>query len=230
MITTCIRKGLAKQILFSAGIPTPAFRLFSKASGSFDLPYPAFVKPADDDASVGISHKSVVHNQKEMLDRVGNILRNYQQDALVEEFIEGREFAVSIWGNGNDIRVLPIAEMDYSKISNAFDRILTYESKWEEGTFEFENIQSLVPAKLESMDEVRIKDIGKRAYIAVGLRDFGRVDIRYREGIPFVIDINEIPDLGPNDGFSKSTRAAGYSHEDTIEQILLFAMEREGLI
>ena len=77
---------------------------------------------------------------------------------------------------------------------------------------------------------MRIKDIGKRAYIAVGLRDFGRVDIRYREGIPFVIDINEIPDLGPNDGFSKSTRAAGYSHEDTIEQILLFAMEREGLI
>lgn len=230
VITTCIRKGQAKKKFLAKGVPTPRFKVFSRASGGIDFTYPAFVKPSDDDASVGISHDSVVQDHKQMLQRVSYILERYHQDALVEEFIAGREFAVSLWGNGETLRVLPIAEMDYSQVSDPLNRILTYESKWEPGTFDFEKIPTKVPADLQPEEETHVKETALLAFQTIGLRDFGRVDIRFRNGTAFVIDINEIPDLGPTDGFSKSTRAAGFSHEDTIEQILKFALQREGML
>ncbi len=230
VITLCIRKGLAKKIFMKAGVSTPRYGLFSKPSGTFEFDFPAFVKPADDDASVGVTHASVVHDNEEMIERVAYILDRYHQAALVEEFIPGREFAVSIWGNGGETRALPIAEMDYSHVPNPLDQILTYESKWEPGASEYHTIQSHVPALLEPAEETMVKETALLAFRTLGLRDFGRVDIRYRNNIPYVIDVNEIPDLGPNDGFSKSTRAAGYSHEDTIEQILKFGLQREGFV
>lgn len=230
VITSCIRKGLAKKVFMTAGVSTPRYRLFSKPSGTFEFDFPAFVKPADDDASVGVTHASVVHDDQEMLQRVGYILERYHQAALVEEFIQGREFAVSIWGNGNEMQALPIAEMDYSAVPDPLDQILTYESKWEPDASEYHMIQSHVPALLAPEEESLVKETALLAFRSLGLRDFGRVDIRYRNNIPYVIDVNEIPDLGPNDGFSKSARAAGFSHEDTIEQILKFGLQREGFL
>jgi len=230
VITTCIKKGQTKRKLIAHGVSTPRYQVFSKPTGTYRYDLPAIVKPIADDGSVGITKESVVKTQEELMKRVEYIIHRYKQDALVEEYIQGRELAVSVWGNGADIQVLPIVEQDYSLIPDPLCRILTYESKWDPASFEYQNIPSRCPADLEPDEQSRVADVARRAYQVLGLRDFGRVDIRYRDGIPYVIDINEIPDLGPGDGFSKSTQAAGFSHEETVEQILKFAMKREGIV
>ena len=229
VITTCIKKGDTKRKLISNGVATPRYQVFTRPTGSFRYSFPAIVKPIADDGSVGITKDSVVKTQAEMLHRVAYLLDRYRQSALVEEYIQGRELAVSIWGNGENVKTLPITEQDYSLIPDPLARILTYEAKWDPASFEFHNIPSHCPANLTAGEASLVAGMALKAYQTIGLRDFGRVDIRYRDGIPYVIDINEIPDLGPEDGFSNATRTAGYSHEETVNQILSFAMQREGL-
>jgi D-alanine-D-alanine ligase len=228
VITTCINKSRTKRKLIAHGVATPRYQVFSKPAGFFRYDFPAIVKPVAEDASVGITRDSVVTTQEELLRRVEYLLCHYRQNALVEEYIQGRELAVSLWGNGANVKVLPITEQDYSLIPDPLCRILTYESKWNPASFEYLNIHSPCPADLDHEDESRIADMAVRTYQAIGLRDFGRVDIRYRNRIPYVIDINEIPDLSPDEGFFRAARAAGYSHNEMVEQILKFAMQREG--
>jgi D-alanine-D-alanine ligase len=228
VITTCINKSRTKRKLIAHGVATPRYQVFSKMAGFFRYNFPAIVKPAAEDASVGITYDSVVTTQDDLLRRVDYLLCRYQQNALVEEYIQGRELAVSLWGNGTNVRTLPITEQDYSCIPDPLHRILSYDAKWNPASFEYNNIPARCPADLVPEDAARVADAAIRAYQAIGLRDFGRVDIRYRNGIPYVIDINEIPDLSPEEGFFNSARAAGYSHDEMVEQILQFALQREG--
>ena len=228
VITTCIDKSRAKRRLIAHGVSTPRYQVFTRSSGVYRHEFPAIVKPVNEDASVGITLDSVVTTPEELLRRVDYVLIHYRQNALVEEYIQGRELAVSLWGNGANVRALPITEQDYSLIPDALCRILTYDSKWNPLSFEFQNIPSRCPADLTPEEGALIADTAIRAYQAIGLRDYGRVDIRYRNGIPYVIDINEIPDLSRDEGFFNSARAAQYSHAEMIEQILIFALQREG--
>lgn len=223
----CIDKARTKQRLVSAHIPTPRYQVFTKAEGSYRYSFPAIVKPLTDDASLGIHLQSVVRTHAELIKRVLFVIEQYHQAALVEEFIPGRELAVSMWGNDN-VQALPITEQDYSLIENPLHHILTYESKWIQDSYYYLNIPARCPANLEPAEAKLVVDTALQAYRAIGMRDFGRADIRYHDGVPYVIDINEVPDLSPNAGFFNSASKAGYSYSDMVRQLLELALEREG--
>jgi D-alanine-D-alanine ligase len=225
--TACIDKSRTKHRLEAARIPTPRYQVFHKAEGVYNLAFPAIVKPLTDDASLGIDLQSVVRTHAELIKRITYVIEHYRQSALVEEFIPGRELAVSMWGN-KTVEALPISEQDYSLIKNPLQHLLTYESKWLPDSFYYRNILTCCPASLDPQEEKHVADTALRAYRAIGMRDFGRVDIRYHNGIPYVIDINEVPDFSPGAGFSNSATAAGYSYVEMVGRLLELALEREG--
>ncbi len=226
-IRLCTDKARAKQRLLKWGVPTPAYQIFTRPRGEIVVPFPAIVKPVREDGSVGIEESSVVTNPRDLFQRVDYVLSEYCQPALVEEYIVGREFAVSMWGNGT-MEVMPISEHDFSAVDDPLRSFLTYEAKWIEDSFTYTSFGVICPAQLSAEEEQRLKIAAVRAFQAMGLRDLGRVDIRYRHGIPYVIDINEIPDLSPDAGFARSAEMAGYEYHRMVERILVLAMQREG--
>ncbi|MGA2490357.1 MAG: hypothetical protein ABSF99_09295 [Anaerolineales bacterium] len=228
-IELCINKPHCKENLQRFEVPTPRYQVFEKAEGEFRLEFPAIVKPSVEDASMGIDLCSVVCNREDLFKRVAYIVEEYQQSAMVEQFIGGRELAVAMWGN-EVVEILPIAEDDYSAIPNPLEHVLTYESKWKPESSYFQNIPARVPAALTGKEEQVVHKAAEDSFRATGLRDLGRVDIRFDNGIPYVIDINELPDLSPDAGFWNSARAAGLTYAQMVERILIHALQREGWI
>jgi D-alanine-D-alanine ligase len=178
---------------------------------------------------MGIDLASVVCDRASLFQRVAYILDTYQEPALTEQFISGRELGVSMFGNGV-VEVLPIAEDDFSLIPNPLEHVLTYDSKWKPESPYYQNIPSRIPAELNRREEQVIRRAASDAFKAVGLRDFGRADIRFQNGIPYIIDINELPDLSPDAGFWHSAQAAGMSYPKMVERILRSALKREGWV
>jgi D-alanine-D-alanine ligase len=228
-IELCINKPRCKETLKNFGVPTPLYQVFEQLEGEFRLEFPVIVKPSVEDASMGIDLCSVVCNQEDLFSRVGYIIEEYQQPAMVEQFIAGRELAVAMWGN-EIVEILPIAEDDFSAIPDPLQHLLTYESKWKPESPYFQNIPSRIPASLTPKEERTVNDVAETSFRAVGLRDLGRVDIRFDNGIPYVIDINELPDLSPDAGFWNSVRVSGLTYPQMVERVLIHALKREGWI
>jgi D-alanine-D-alanine ligase len=228
-IELCINKPRCKESLKNFGVPTPRYQVFERAGGEFLLEFPVIVKPSVEDASMGIDLSSVVGNLEDLYNRVAYILEEYQQPAMVEQFIAGRELAVAMWGN-EIVETLPIAEDDFSAIPDPLQHLLTYESKWKPESPYFQNIPARIPAVLTAKEEQAVRKVAEDSFRAVGLRDLGRVDIRFDNSIPYVIDINELPDLSPDAGFWNSVQATGLAYPKMIERILIYALRREGWI
>jgi len=226
-IALCIDKGRAKERLMQCGVPTPSYQVFEQPEGDCNLRFPVIVKPSVEDASMGIDLASVVSNTQDLFHRIAYVIKEYEQPAIVEEFITGRELAVAMWGN-EELESLPIAEDDFSFIANPLERLLTFESKWDPESAYYQNIPSCIPAVLTHKDEKIIRQAAHDSFRAMGLRDVGRVDIRFENGIPYVIDINELPDLSPEGGYWLSAQAAGIEYPHMIERVLQFALKREG--
>jgi len=220
-------KARASRRLRQAGIPTPAFEVFHQPSSQSRLAFPLIVKPLIEDASLGIDLGSVVMDPVSLEQRTRYVIDTYTQPAHVEEFIGGREFSVSLWGNGT-IEVLPLYEQDYSAIEDPLHCLLTYEAKWLPESPYYHNITVRCPAEIAQPEAEMVRHTVLRAYRALGLRDFCRIDIRLFNGTPYVIDINDLPDLCPDSGFARTTQIAGYSYPQTIERILQLALAREG--
>jgi D-alanine-D-alanine ligase len=225
-IELCIDKPRAKACLQKHNVPTPRSQVFERPGGRFRLAYPVIVKPSVEDGSMGITLDSVVSTPQQLKKQVNLVLATYAEPVMVEEFIPGRELAVSMLGN-DPIEVLPITEEDYCFIQNPLERLLTYESKWDPQSLYY-SIPSRIPADLTPAEEKAVQTAAADSFRAVGLRDFGRVDIRFENGIPYIIDINELPDLSPESGFWKSARAAGMTYPQMVEKIIKNALQREG--
>jgi D-alanine-D-alanine ligase len=226
-IELCIHKPRCKERLLQHGVPTPRYQVFERPEGECRLEFPVIVKPSTEDASMGIDLDSVVGDTANLHRRVAYNNEVYLQPAIAEEFIPGRELHAAMWGNGT-IQVLPIAEEDFSCVSDPLQRVLTYESKWEQDSHYYQNVTSIVPAPLTKKEEQIVCKTALASFHAVGLRDLGRVDIRFHQGIPFIIDVNELPDLSPEAGFWGSVHAAGYSYPEMAGRILSYALSREG--
>jgi D-alanine-D-alanine ligase len=228
-IGMCIDKPHSKERLLQFGVPTPLYQVFERAEGEFHLEFPVIVKPSVEDASMGIDLDSVVSNQECLFHKIAHIVDKYEQPAIVEEFICGRELAVAMLGN-DVIEILPIAEQDFSWVANPLERLLTYDSKWKTDSPYYQNIPARVPAALNHKETQVVKKAAERSFRAMGLRDLGRVDIRFKNGIPYVIDINELPDLSPDAGFWNCARATGITYPHMVERILTHGLKREGWI
>ncbi len=228
-IELCIDKPKSKERLIKFKVPTPRYQVFEHAEGDFNLEFPVIIKPSVEDASMGIDLDSVVSNQESLFRKIAYIVDKYEQPAMVEEFVCGRELAVAMWGN-DAIEILPIAEEDFSWVSNPLEQLLTYDSKWKTDSTYYQNIPARVPAVLNRRETQVVKKAAESSFRAMGLRDLGRVDIRFNNGIPYVIDVNELPDLSPDAGFWNSARATGITYPHMVERILNHAMKREGWI
>jgi D-alanine-D-alanine ligase len=226
-VELCINKPQAKVKLTRFNIPTPLFQVFLDPEDEFHINFPVIVKPAVEDGSIGISLKSVVSSENQLRHQVKLVLDTYDEPVLVEEFIIGRELAVAMLGN-DPIETLPVTEDDYSRIKNPLKRLLTYESKWDETSRYYTLIPSKTPADLSPHELSLVQETAKNSFRAVGLRDFGRVDIRLRDGIPYVIDINEVPDLALDAGFWNSAKVAGLTYPQMVDRIVKNALKREG--
>jgi D-alanine-D-alanine ligase len=221
----CMDKALAKERFIKNGLPTPAYQVFLQPMEPIRVNFPAIVKPISEDASFGIDFESVVSTPDKLYERVAYILETYQQAALVEEFILGREITVSILGN-RELEFLPLGEVDYSHIDDPYKRLLTYEAKWLVDSPFYQSTPIICPARVTPEMRNKIVWLAGAAYRAMGLTDYGRIDLRYSNGSLYILEANEAPDLAPDAGFFVSAKTAGYTYPQMIERIIRLALER----
>ncbi|RIK15589.1 MAG: hypothetical protein DCC52_18545 [Chloroflexi bacterium] len=189
------------------------------------LDFPLFVKPVAEDASLGITWASVVNNERELRQQLRFIWQTYRQPALVEQFIEGREFNVTVLGNDNP-RVLPLSEINFAKIADPKKRIVTFKGKWIEDSDDYKFTSVISPAKVSETLRNRISEVAVGAYRAMGVRDYGRVDLRVMNGVPYVLEVNPNADLSPDAGIARSARVAGMNYAMLADEIVRLAAHR----
>ncbi|MBU0702885.1 MAG: D-alanine--D-alanine ligase [Chloroflexi bacterium] len=222
-IARSTHKARAKTLLAAHGVSTPPWWLLRHPDEikrlAAALPFPLIVKPVAEDASIGVGPDAVVHTISALRDRVAFVVECYRQAALVEVFVDGREFNIALWGDPP--QVLPLAEIDFSAFDDPYARIVSFAAKWEVDSFEYHHTPVLCPAPVASRLGNRIADAARRAWAAIGCRGYARVDIRVSdEGTPYIVEVNCNPDLSPDAGFYCAARAAGHSYESMAVHIL----------
>ncbi len=238
-LATCINKVRVKEILMHHGILTPNYQVFYSRNKKLDteLKFPLIVKPACMDNSIGITADAVVHNEEELRSKVGYILRTYDQPALVEEFIDGKEITVGVLGNGRNATILPISEVTFENWPDELDRIYSYEAKWLKDTESWRGVSIQCPADIPKYQEYRIKRIALQVYDILGCKDYGRIDFRLtKEGVPYVLELNPNPGLSPDlsadeqpDFMPVAASKAGMTYADLIVRIFKEAIDRNNL-
>jgi D-alanine-D-alanine ligase len=226
-LALALHKNKAKEILHARGVPTPGFCIVERVEDlvRVNLPFPLIVKPAREDASMGIDFDSVVHDQAALGRAVSKVLRTFRQPALVERFIAGREIYVPLLGNAAR-RALPLTEIAFGKAFDHQPNILSYLAKWDETSPECIDSPSM-QAVLDPALEARCIEVAMAAFDALECRDYGRVDLRVDvAGNPFVIDINPNCDLHPQAGFAKAAATAGIAYADLALHLVELAEER----
>ncbi len=220
------QKHRVKSLLAAQGLPTPPWRIFDRppAPGEWER-FPAIVKPAVGHCSDWVTSESVVMDAGELRERVETLLACSGIPALVEEFIDGREFHVSLWGNGT-IRMLPPAEMDFSCLNDVRERLCTYDAKFTPGSIPYEKIRTLLPAPLEDAERAALERTCRLAYRAVGCRDYGRLDVRLRDGVFYVLDVNPNPDISEDASMASAAEVEGFSHAAMAETLIRLACLR----
>lgn len=214
-----------KVILDKARIPTPAWQIFGSPDIRDWKTFPAIVKPQNEHCSAGITPESVVMNQPDLKNRISFILNKYSQPALVEDFIDGREFHVSVWGN-DQLTVLPAAEMDFSSFVNMKDRLCTYDAKFIPGSQHYEKIETLLPAPLTNDEKEALEKVCGDAYRATGCRDYARMDVRLRDNIFYVLDVNPNADISSDASMACAAEIAGISYAQMGSMIVRMAAQR----
>jgi D-alanine-D-alanine ligase len=230
-LALALRKEKVKEVLLARGVPVPHGCLIAAETELpvLGLRFPVIVKPAREDASVGITSASVVYNPTACDQRVRHVLEHYRQPALVEEYIEGREIYVSLLGQlDRQPQIFPFFEIDFADMPADRPKIVSFEGKWIEDSVEYLGTR---PVRCEGLsDEMRdkIARTALSAFGAVGLRDYGRVDIRLSaDGTPYVIDVNPNCDLSDlAGGFSRAAKASGLAYKDVILRLASLALAR----
>lgn len=228
-LALCQNKARAKDILTFNGILTPKFQVFTAAERKIDpeLKYPLIVKPIREDGSVGIRERSVVNNEEQLKEEVDHVINIYKQEALVEEFIDGREFTVSLIGNRRPI-VLPIAEIDFTGMPEHLPKIVSYHAKWIKQSIAYKKTNTICPANIDEKMAKLIEEVARKCYKIFGCRGYARIDFRYddKEKKLYVLEINPNPDISEDVDTAKSATAAGMSYNDLLLKIVEFALEK----
>lgn len=225
-------KALGKKLLAFEGIGYPKFAIFSRDASletGGNLRMPLFVKPVRMDASIGIDAKSLVQDAVEMMKRVVMIHQKAGDDALCEEYIEGREFYVGIVGNQKPL-VLPVIEMDFSGMPEGKPHFLDQKAKFDVQSKEF---KGSVPIMADLPDEMRarLQKVSLDAYRALRVRDYGRVDLRLTDtGEIFVLEVNAGCYLEERDELAKAAAAVGIDYVSLINQIADLAVARHAAL
>lgn len=225
-------KTLTKKVLTFHGILTARFATVFRGSVDWagDIDFPLILKPPQEDASLGITQKSIVNDIQELLTTISSLQSEYQSPVLAEEFIDGREFYVGVIGN-SDVQALPVMELDFSGYPEGRPKIASWEAKWgdegDEKGAEFEGTKSVFPTDLSEELTARIQKVAVDAFNALRLRDYARVDLRMtaKEEI-YVIEVNPNCYLEKNAEFATAALKSGLEYPALIERIIDLASAR----
>jgi D-alanine-D-alanine ligase len=225
-------KTLTKKVLTFHGLKTAKFATVYRGAVDWagDITFPLIVKPPQEDASLGITGKSVVNNVQELLERIGAMQTEFQQPALVEEFIDGREFYVGVLGNVN-VKALPVIELDFTGFPPDRPKIASWEAKWgdagDEKGAEFAGTKSIFPTDLSEELAAKMQAVAVDAFHALRLRDYARIDLRVTpEGEIYIIEVNPNCYLERSAEFSMAAQKAEIDHTALIGRILELAIGR----
>ncbi len=221
-------KPLARALLAFHGIPIPQGKVIGHPEEHLEdirFPFPWIVKLSHEDASHGISTDNVVFSQEEARRRLRYLLRTYRQPVLVEEFVDGREIEATILGEGEDAEVISLSEIDFSGFPEGKPRLVTYRAKWAKRSPEYKGTVHVEVRELDPAIRMHVVRSTLKAYRMLGLRDYGRVDLRLRSGgEPVVLDVNPNPDVSPDAGLALAAVRSGMGYEGLIERIVRGAL------
>ena len=221
-------KYMSGSLLQGAGIPVPPNTEMLERVGDTDRcrwNFPVIVQPSREHAGIGLSRDSIVMTKTALREKVREILKQYHQPALAQHFLPGREFNVSILG-GRKLTVLPLSEVDYSRLPGNIPPIMSYAAKWMENSVEYQRTSVTCPANVEPFLAREISSVALRAFRAVGCWGYGRVDIRLDEvGQPRVLEVNCNPSLDESVALARSAEKAGIDYPHLLQQIVKIAME-----
>jgi D-alanine-D-alanine ligase len=237
-IGLCLDKARTKEVLLHSGVPTPEHRVV-RSLAELDVPgdplgldrlvYPQFIKLLREDASIGIEASNMATSRQGLVARVRDLMVEHRQPVLIERYVEGREVNVTVLGNGADARVLPLHEIDFAKLPAGRPRVLTYAAKWDEKHVDYIGTVPVPMAGLRPELEEAIGAVALKSFHALGLSDYGRVDMRLdADDVPWVIDVNPNCDLSPDAGLPRTARSIGLDYPQIIGRICELAWRRHG--
>lgn len=227
-LAACQNKVHTKRILDTFDIKTPKFKLIRqiKPKYSHHLKFPIIVKPSFEDASAGIENESIVRSNTELNDRVAFIITEFKQPALIEEYIEGRELNVSVFGD-KELTVLPISEIDFTGVPDHIENIVSFSAKWDPMDEAYHKTIPICPALIPKRVQKKAEQIALAAFRAMGVRDYARIDMRLApDNILYVLEVNPNPDISEGVAFMRSAEAAGYSFDEMLVRIVNLALQR----
>jgi D-alanine-D-alanine ligase len=216
-------KVLTKQVLAWHRIATPAFHLFplgKRFMAPRKLRFPLFVKSATEDASLGISQASIVDDMASLRERVTFIHEQVQSDALVEEYIDGRELYIAVLGNSR-LTTLPVWELNFGTLAKVQSGIATRRMKLDT---RYQEKHGITTGQVQDLDDAaveRLVKLAKRIYRALHLSGYARLDFRMRpDGSVFLLEANANPELARGEDFAESAKVIGIDYESLITRIV----------
>ena len=220
-------KSLSKQLLAFHRVPTPQFVVFRRGV-RFRTPrrikFPLFVKSTVEDASLGIAQASVVEDAARLKERVEFVHEQIKSDALVEEYIEGRELYVGVMGNDRLTR-LPVWEMVFGSMPDTLAAIATRKVKWDKRYQQRYGITTRAAADLPSGIEAQLDRLSRRIYRALGMSGYARMDFRVTpSGDIYVLEANANPNLEAAEDFAESARAAAIEYRELLERLITLGL------
>ena len=222
-------KPTTKRVLAYYGIPTPMFQVFTSADDPLrsDLTFPLFVKPQHEGTGMGIRNESIARNEKQLRDYTAYVIQRYHQPALIETYIEGKDITCGLIGNGDDIHVFPITEVDFS--GYPADLAPVYSSTHKN---ELDHLyKNKCPAPLGDVLTNEVRRLSLQTFAVTGSRDYARVDFRLTdEGKLYILEINALPGITPRSDLTLMARVEGISHAQMVAMVLKAALKRYNMV
>jgi D-alanine-D-alanine ligase len=221
-------KAVTKKLLKFHEVHYPNYATFDKDNLEFagKMRFPLFVKPLHGDTCLGIDDSSLVTEYSKLIERIGFIQTQLKVPALVEEYIEGREFYIGILGN-DPAEILPVMELDFAKLPDGYPRIYGHEAKSDTTSLQFGAVNAIVATELAPEIRARLIMSGREAAYALKVQDYARVDIRLSaDGVPLVVEVNANPYLERTSAFPLAALQAGIGYTTLVNRIVEIAQKR----
>jgi D-alanine-D-alanine ligase len=225
VLLLALDKARSKELLAANGIGVPRFQVLSLDTvQDFNLPFPCIVKPRCADASHGITKDSVVRDIESLKRQIKKISTMFNGEAMAEEYLDGREFNITVFGNEN-LTTLPVSEIVYS-LPAELPKILTFEAKWVPRSGYFKGTGVECPARIDESLRKAIAEVAISAFHIFDCTGYARVDLRLdSSGGIRVLEVNPNPDISPDTGAARQARAMGLSYGQFIENIVMLSID-----
>lgn len=219
-----------RAVLAAEGLPVAAGGRLDPGDDSAleRVPPPWILKPGWEDASVGLDGSPVATEAEHAHARARTLAKRFPgQPVLVEHFLPGREFNVSLLEGAHGVETLPVAEIAFVDFPPGVPALVGYEAKWASGSFEETHTVRRFPGEEEAVLLARVRSLAMAAWRACGLAGYGRVDLRLNErGLPVILEVNANPCLSPDAGFMAAAGEAGLAEADVVGRIIEAALRR----